>query len=65
MKEQKKVSQGRKMSEKSLGLQKKVERSPFSFGTNNGDFIPVYGPFAWSPDDLRKCRSSVSGSTVL
>lgn len=65
MKEQKKDSQNKKMSEKSLELQKKIERSPFSFGTNNGEFVPVYGPFAWTPDDLRKCRSSVSGSTVL
>ena len=65
MKEQKKDSQNKKMSDKSLELNKKIERSPFSFGTNNGEFVPVYGPFAWSPEDLRKCRSSVSGSTVL
>lgn len=65
MKEQKENPQNKKISEKSLELQKKIERSPFSFGTAKSEFVPVYGPFAWSPEDLRKCRSSVSGSTVL
>ena len=61
MKEQKENPQNKKISEKSLELQKKIERSPFSFGTTKSEFVPVYG----SPEDLRKCRSSVSGSTVL
>lgn len=65
MKEQKKDSQDEKKTKKSLELQKRIEHTPFSFGTNKGEFIPVYGPFAWSLEDLRKCRSSVSESTIL
>lgn len=65
MKEQKKNFQNKKRSVKSRELQKKIERSPFSFNTSKEVFVPVYGPFAWSLEDLRNCRSSASGSTVL
>ena len=65
MKEQKKDSQDKKISKKNLEFQKRIEHNPFSFGTSKGEFVPVYGPFAWSLEDLQKCRSSVSGSTVL
>ena len=39
-------------------LQKAIEESQFKF---YGSFVPVYGPFAWSPDsELCKMRTSDS-----
>ena len=51
------------LSRSAQKLQDKVNKSPFQFGVSSEPFVPVYGPFAWKPDEIARSKPSVSNVT--